>query len=197
MTTRPSTMARASLLAGLLAALTCVAVVAPAPSDAESTPQVLYSDLAGNGLLEGVVAVGAMLPQPRPEVFDQEPPSHVGVVAFGPATSSSQRSPSIAFGADVAAAHPERVYVSIAVDPRDLYDVNRGILEKPLKTGPAWTRGAWVTMFEHGAPTVTTAAGLCVHGGKSRGRKRKSFRLHFGDAFFPTNESIKIDHSSS
>jgi hypothetical protein len=68
--------------------------------------------------------------------------------------------------------------LSIAADPPDLWDVQRGILANPWQRGQDWERPVEVTYFE-GARVIALPAGLRVHGSEPSAAPKQSLRLYF------------------
>lgn len=69
--------------------------------------------------------------------------------------------------------------LSIVIDPCRLAELT----SHPQGRGRRFERPAFVSYFEDGALVTATAAGLRLHGGSSRARPRKSFRLYFRDLY--------------
>jgi hypothetical protein len=79
--------------------------------------------------------------------------------------------------AELAAGHP---LLSIAVDPDDLLDPQRGLLVHPMERGREWERFGYASFFSEGRLLFASGAGLRIHGGRSRvGSEKKSFSLRF------------------
>ncbi len=155
--------------------------------------QVSARDLTRNPLREHLVSTGAVTATLRPEVLGESPPVQIGLVAFeraapGRAAAAPRHGvlPSERLGLAAASAAPDRTLLSIAVDPRDLHDPAIGIMVHPFQRGERWVRGACATLFEGGEAVASSIAGLQVHGGTSRIRPRKSFRLRFAPSFAST-----------
>lgn len=70
--------------------------------------------------------------------------------------------------------------LSLAVDPDDLWNPERGMCANPHERGEAWERPVDVTFVDADRRSgFHISAGLRVHGGMSRGEEKKSFRLYF------------------
>lgn len=178
--------AKVLLLLALLAAVGTVGFAGPNITRRGALDGIRLGQLQRQQLTEALVQSGAMKLHPRPEVFDESPPAEVGILELRAASAAGAVFPSTAMARELASAHPEREFVSIAVDPRDLDDPLQGIRAHPFEKGAGWQRSACVTFFESGEVVAETTAGIAVHGGTSRGRPRKSWRLLFRDAFGAT-----------
>lgn len=174
---------RAALLGVALAGVAAVALSTPAEARRSERGGVPLSPLGKHQLTDALVRSGAVHLRARPEVFAADPPADVGVLELCPAGGAEAALPSTEMAAALARRHPEREFVSIAVDPRDLDDPLRGLRTHPFEKGGDWQRGACVTFFEGGEAVAASTVGLCVHGGTSRGRSRTSWRLLFQPAF--------------
>ena len=73
--------------------------------------------------------------------------------------------------------------ISVVAEPEDLYHPDTGIIANPFKRGMGWERPAYVSYFEHGKLLFGSGVGLRVHGGRSRGHPKKSFRLVFREMY--------------
>ncbi len=74
--------------------------------------------------------------------------------------------------------------LSLAADPDDLWNPERGICTNPHERGEAWERPIDVTFIDADRRSgFHISAGLRVHGRMSRGEEKKSFRLYFRDDY--------------
>jgi hypothetical protein len=88
-------------------------------------------------------------------------------VAGLPSTSAAQSVVARLPGCDV---------LSVTLDPRDWTGEN-GIYTNYTKRGRSAQRGACVSLLSDGELIAETNAGVCIHGGSSRGQVEKSLRL--------------------
>ena len=75
--------------------------------------------------------------------------------------------------------------LSLAVDPVDLWDAERGLLAHAWQRGPAWERPVDLTYVD-GERTFAAPAGLRVHGSERFDVPKQSFRLYFRGEYGPT-----------
>ncbi len=188
-TDRPlrSAMCLLALLTGIAAFAvgTCREAERADPSPSRDAA-LIDEDFAQNTVLGHIVATGALVARPRPETLRDPPPARRGMLRFEPAGAPAEAWPSTGLARAIAAAHPERDFVSIAVDPRDWDDPDVGIVANAERRGDAWIRGACVTLFHEGRAVAEGAAGVGVHGDSSRRHARKSLRLHLTPRFGAT-----------
>jgi hypothetical protein len=70
--------------------------------------------------------------------------------------------------------------MSIVTDPKNLYSPDSGIYVNYDSTGDAWERFSTIEFFErNGVDKFSIDGGLRIHGGYSRPKEKKSFRIHF------------------
>ena len=69
--------------------------------------------------------------------------------------------------------------ISIVVNKKDLYDKNYGIVVNAGKRGRKWERLSYISYYEDARLRFAAAAGLRIHGGISRWKSKKSYRLYF------------------
>lgn len=175
-------VARTTALGVIFAALTALAVAVSSAAGESTEPRpsvagMIDEDFAKNRVLGQLVAAGALVARPRPEVLREPPPLRRGILRFVPSGAPPEPMPSTALGADVAAAHPEREFVSLAIDPRDWDSPELGILTNATRRGEAWVRGATLSWFVDGVLRGESAVGLSVHGDSSRRAPRPSLRV--------------------
>jgi len=76
--------------------------------------------------------------------------------------------------------------LSIAVDEKNLYDPEKGILTHKLKRGQEWERLAYVSYYEDGNLVFASGAGLRLHGGNATRRwewRKPGYRLYFRNVY--------------
>jgi hypothetical protein len=70
--------------------------------------------------------------------------------------------------------------ISLIMDPRDVWDPQRGIYANPLERGEMWERPVDVTYVDIDRRSgFQVPAGIRIHGGWSRNFDKQSFRLYF------------------
>lgn len=70
--------------------------------------------------------------------------------------------------------------LSLALDPADLYDPDRGILAHVEEHGAEWERPGSISYFEDGRVRFAADVGVRIHGGSSRSKNpRQGFRFYF------------------
>ena len=75
-------------------------------------------------------------------------------------------------------------FLSLVMDPADLWDPQQGIYAKPQEKGLAWERPADVTYLDKDHRSgFHISAGVRIHGGRSREFDKKSFRLYFRSVY--------------
>ena len=113
-----------------------------------------------------------------PSVLGDDPPPVAGILTYGRGIArASGPLPSTTLARQ---AFPEGVgydLVSIAIDPRDWDDPERGIFTNPFKRGLRWQRGVCLSLFEQGDLVAEATAGVCIHGDSSRAFAEKSLRI--------------------
>lgn len=175
--------AKIAALIALLAALWTFAAAQPPTRSRIDRRGIAGEAIGKNQLLGRLVEEGVLVARPREETLSEAPPTVRGMLELVPTGAPPEPLPSTALGAAEARAHPERDFVSIAIDPRDWDASDQGIFMQPWRRGASWTRGACVTLFVDGRPALESTAGVCIHGDTSRRRWRKSLRVLFTPRF--------------
>jgi hypothetical protein len=75
-------------------------------------------------------------------------------------------------------------FLSLVMDPADLWDPQQGIYAKPQEKGLAWERAGDVTYLDADHRSgFHLPVGVRIHGGRSREFDKKSFRLYFRSVY--------------
>jgi len=73
--------------------------------------------------------------------------------------------------------------ISVFSEHENLYGKHQGIITNFLQRGRDWERSAYVTYYDKNEILFFSGAGLRLHGGHSRKKKEKSFRLYFRNKY--------------